>query len=81
MAAVEKQLDAAVTASKLTSAQEQAIEKNLQQQITDLVNGKRPTTAAPGMFGGPNFRAGHGGFGTHGFRRPGQAPSTPKNPA
>ena len=80
VAAVEKQLDAAVTAKKLTSAQEQAIEKNLQQQITDLVNGKR-STAAPGMFGGPNFRAGHGGFGTHGFRRPGQAPSKPQNPA
>jgi hypothetical protein len=85
VSAVEKQLDAAVTAGKLTSAQEQAVEKNLQQQITDLVNGKRPT-AAPGMFGGPNFRAGHsssenGGFGTHGFRRPAQAPSKPQNPA
>ena len=83
VAAVEKQLDAAVTAKKLTSAQEQAIEKNLQQEITDLVNGKRPTAAAPGMFGGPNFRPGHGGggSGTHGFRRPGQAPSKPQNPA
>ena len=45
VSAVEKQLDAAVTAKKLTSAQEQAIEKNLQQQITDLVNGKMPTMA------------------------------------
>ena len=80
VSAVEKQLEAAVTAGRLTATQQQAIEKNLQQQITDLVNGTRPTTA-PGMFGGPNFRAGHGGFGTHGFRRPGQAPSKPQNPA
>lgn len=80
--AVQKQLDAAVTAGRLTSDQEQAIEKNLQQRITDLVNGKLPTTAAaPGMFGGPNFRDGHGGFGSHGFRRPGPAPSKPQNPA
>ena len=80
VSAVEKQLEAAVTAGRLTATQQQAIEKNLQQRIADLVNGTRPTTA-PGMFGGPNFRAGHGGFGTHGFRRPGQAPSKPQNPA
>ena len=81
VAAVEKQLDAAVTAGKLTSAEEQTIEKNLQQQITDLVNGKRPTTTAPGIFGAPNFRGGGHGFGHHGFRSPGKAPSTPQNPA
>ena len=78
----QKQLDAAVTAGKLTSTQEQAIEKNLQQMITDLVNGKRPTAMVPGMFGGPNFR-GPRSFGKHGFRQPGKAPapSTPQNPA
>jgi hypothetical protein len=77
VAAVQKQLDAAVTAGKLKSDQEQAIEKNLQQVITDLVNGKRPAIA-PGMFGAPNFK---GGFGNHGSRRPGHAPSTPQKPA
>jgi hypothetical protein len=62
VAAVEKQLDAAVTAKKLTSDQEQAIEKNLQQQITNLVNGTRPSM---GTFkGGPSFKGRfHGGFG------------------
>jgi len=65
VSAVEKQLDAAVTAGKLTSAQEQAIEKNLQQQIADLVNGTRPSF---GTFkAGPNMNGRfHGGFGRGG---------------
>jgi hypothetical protein len=66
VAAVEKQLDAAVTANKLSSTQEQAIEKNLQQQITALVNGTRPTFGKfkAGTFKGGFFRGGRGpGFG------------------
>jgi len=41
------QLDAAVAAGKLTSAQEQALVANLQQRITDLVNGVRPPFGHP----------------------------------
>jgi hypothetical protein len=74
VAAVEKQLDAAVTANKLTSAQEQAIEKNLQQQITALVNGTPPTFGKfkAGTFKGGFFRRhGGSGFSGPGFGGPG----------
>jgi hypothetical protein len=49
------ELDAAVAAGKLTQAQEQTLLANLQQMVTDLVNGVKPA------FGGPP-----GGFGFHG---------------
>ena len=42
------ELDAAVTAGKLTSAQEQTLLANLQQRFTDFANGVRPP------FGGPH---------------------------
>jgi len=48
-------LDAAVTAGKLTSAQEQTALAGLQQRVTDLVNGTRPSFPGLGMgfgFGG-----------------------------
>jgi ribosomal protein L10 len=48
-----QELDAAVTAGKLTQAQEQEMLANLQQRVTDLVNGTRPP-------GGPGFGRGHG---------------------
>jgi hypothetical protein len=82
VAAVEKQLDAAVTAKKLTSDQEQAIEKNLPTQIANLVNGTRPSM---GMFkGGPNFkRRFQGGFGRgfgHGSPGGGSGQGAPATP-
>ncbi|HEX4518604.1 MAG TPA: hypothetical protein VH063_03380, partial [Gaiellaceae bacterium] len=61
----EANLDKAVAAGKLTSDQEQAIEKNLETMITNIVNGTRPavggpSTAAP-FAGGPGFGHGPGG--------------------
>ena len=53
-------LAAAVTAGELTEAQQTAILANLEQRITDMVNGVRPT-GGPGGFGGHG-----GGFGDHG---------------
>src|SRR5207248_9213724 len=41
------ELDAAVAAGKLTSAQEQAMVANLQQRFTDLANGVRPPFGRP----------------------------------
>jgi hypothetical protein len=63
----ESKLDSAVAAGTLTSAQEQTIETNLQQQITNRVNGTGP---AGGSFGGRLGGPGPGGGG-FGFRRGG----------
>ena len=40
-AAAQKELDAAVAAGRLTTAQEQKILAGLTQRLTDLVNGKK----------------------------------------
>ena len=52
-----KELDAAVTAGKLTKAQRDALVANAKQRFQDLVDGKAP---APGTF------RGHDGFGFRG---------------
>lgn len=49
-ASAKKQLDAAVAAGRLTRAQADQVSKDLEQRITDLVNGKRPS------FDGAPFR-------------------------
>src|SRR5207248_2070458 len=41
--AAKKDLDAAVSAGKITASQEQNILSGLKQTITDVVNGTRPT--------------------------------------
>jgi hypothetical protein len=64
VAAVKAKLAAAVTAGKLSSAQESKLEANLQQRITDLVNAKRPAVSSPRGFG---FGF---GFGRHGWGPP-----------
>jgi hypothetical protein len=46
-ASADKQLDAAVSAGRLTRAQADQISKDLDQRITDLVNGKRPSFDRP----------------------------------
>jgi hypothetical protein len=48
VASEQSKLDAAVTAGKLTQAQEQTLLANLQQRVTDLVNGTRPAFPGPG---------------------------------
>ena len=55
------ELDAAVSAGKLTAAQEQTLVASLQQRFTDLVNGTRPSFPGPGYGFGHGF--GHGGHG------------------
>jgi hypothetical protein len=58
--AQKKQLDAAVTAGKLTQSQEDAILANSKDRLTDLVNGKQPTFHIGGGFGkilGPSLDA------------------------
>jgi hypothetical protein len=50
--ATKTKLDAAVSAGKLTQAQEDTITANLKQLVTDLVNGTRPALAGPGFRGG-----------------------------
>jgi hypothetical protein len=67
----EADLDKLVTAGKLSSDQEQTIEKGLQTMITNIVNGTRPSLGGMGHFGG--FR--RGGQGGAGFR--GSAPAAP----
>jgi hypothetical protein len=81
VAAATTKLDAAVTAGKLTSTQESAIVSNLQKQITDFVNGTRPTfgtgkTGAP-FSGGPFFPGGGPGGPSHSFRFGQGGPPTP----
>jgi hypothetical protein len=53
VADAKKDIAAAVSAGKLTQAQADTITSDLQQRITDLVNGTLPTRG-PG-FGGPGF--------------------------
>ena len=54
-----KELDAAVTAGRLTKAQRDEIVSGLKERITALVNGERPAGGAGfgrhGRFGGPGF--------------------------
>ena len=47
MASEKTELDAAVTAGKLTSAQEQTLVAGLQQRFTDFVSGVRPPLGRP----------------------------------
>ena len=69
VAAKTKELDAAVTAGRLTKAQRDEIVAGLGAWTTDLVNGERP--AFPGRRGG---RGHHGPFGFDGDREaPGAA--------
>jgi hypothetical protein len=63
----KKDLDAAVTAGKLTSSQEQTILSGLKQQITDFVNGTRPQLGFRAF--GPDRVAPGGNF--PGFREQG----------
>lgn len=64
-AAETSRLDKAVSAGKLTEAQETALLANFQIRITALVNGTKPTFSGPGKgFGFP-------GHGRHGGGRPG----------
>jgi hypothetical protein len=61
LASQEANLDKLVTAGKLSSDQEQTIEKSLQTMITNIVNGTRPSMG-PGAMGHFGFRrGGHGG--------------------
>ncbi len=59
VASEKSELDAAVSAGKLTAAQEQTLLANVQQRVTDLVNGTRPSGPGPGP--GKGFGFGHGG--------------------
>ena len=63
-----KELDAAVTAGRLTKAQRDEIVSGLKERLTALVNGERPAHGP--RFEGPGFRGGHG-FGGPGFGGPG----------
>jgi hypothetical protein len=67
----KKNIDAAVTAGKLTQSQADSIESQLTQRLTDRVNGTFP--ARPDFGGGYGFR---GGPGFHGWR-PGDDGSGP----
>jgi hypothetical protein len=61
VADARQKIAAAVTANELTQAQADTIDANLQQAITDLVNGSRPPF--PGPFDrGFGFRAAAGGL-------------------
>ena len=76
----KSKLDAAVKAGRLTQAQEDSILSNMKQQVTDMVNGKRPSLGPSGPsgpqgvlpFNGPMGRGGgmhgHGFFGFGGGR-------------
>ena len=57
--ATKKNLDAAVTAGRLTQSQADTIESDLNQRITDQVNGTFP--------GRPGGDDGDGGYGFHRF--------------
>ena len=92
----KSKLDAAVKAGRLTQAQEDSILSNMKQQVTDMVNGKRPSLGPSGPsgpsgpqgvlpFNGPMGRGGgmhgHGSFGFRGGRGGGQAsPATFASP-
>jgi hypothetical protein len=65
-ASANKQLQAAVTAGRLTKAQADQLSKNLEQRITDLVNGKRPSFERAPFRGVRPF----GGFREHRFGGP-----------
>lgn len=60
----KKELADAVTAGRLTQAQADAISADLQQRVTDLVNGARPA------FGGPGPRHGWSPYGAPGHDGP-----------
>jgi hypothetical protein len=51
----KERLDAAVSAGRLTEAQKQAILADLQQRITDFVNGNRPAFGRHGLRGPDSF--------------------------
>jgi hypothetical protein len=61
--AAKKQIEAAVTGGKLTRAQADSLESQLQQRFTDLVNGQGFRGALPR--GGPFFGHPGGAFGLH----------------
>jgi hypothetical protein len=68
VSAVESNLGSAVSAGKLTSSQEQTIESNLQQEVTNLVNGTGPAAGGHGRFGfGPGGMGAPGGMGFGGM--------------
>jgi len=70
----EAKLDTAVAAGTLTSAQEQTIETNLQQQITNRIKSTGP--AGGGFAGRFGFRHGGGPWGPRGQAGAGTPPTT-----
>jgi hypothetical protein len=54
--AAKKRLDAALSAGRITKAQEDAILADLKQRITDFVNGNGPRFRGPGLRGFRGFR-------------------------
>jgi hypothetical protein len=64
VASEKSALDAAVSAGTLTAAQEQTLLTSVQQRVTDLVNGTRPSF--PGAGPGKGFGFGHRGGGPGG---------------
>jgi len=66
VADAKQKIAAAVTAGNLTQTQATTITANLQQWITDLVNGTRPTTPGPfrHRFGFPGDAGPHGHWGS-----------------
>ena len=75
LAAQEANLDKLVTAGKLSSDQEQTIEKGLTTMITNVVNGTRPAMGGTSMSPMGPFGFRRGGRGGAGFRGP--APAAP----
>jgi len=61
VASEKSTLDAAVSAGKLTAAQEQTLLANVQQRVAALVNGTRPSLPGPGKGFGFGFGRGFGG--------------------
>jgi hypothetical protein len=73
VAAEKKELAGAVSAGRLTQAQANAIEANLEQRFTDFVNGTRGAHAGCGDPGGVYGRRGSNG--SYGFRLTPRAPA------
>ena len=62
VASEKSKLDAAVSAGKLTAAQEQTLLAGFQQRVSDLVNGTRPSFPGPGKGFGFGRGGGHGSW-------------------
>ena len=64
----EARIDAAVTDGRLTKAQADQLKSDLEQRVTDLVNGNLPAGEHFRGGPGPGFAPGWGGWGGDGFR-------------